>query len=312
MKISIGLAIISIIITSCQKQNEIKNVEGFVEVTGGKIWYRVTGKGSKTPILMLHGGPAGTSYYLNPLMDIAKDRPVIMFDQLGCGRSDRITDTTLMTVDSYVDQTRKLLNHLEVKQFYLYGHSWGSILGTEYFLKYRDGIKALILASPILSSKLWATDADTLISTLPDTISTVLRNDLKGISQDSATLGSAMSSYFKSFVARKRPLSADFVKGLSQSGVNVWQYLWGRSEFVITGALKDYDRTNDLGSINIPTLYIIGQFDEVRLNTLKFYQRMTPYSQLIEVKNAGHATMHDNPAGEVKAISDFLVENDKR
>ncbi len=310
--LALPLTIILIVLLSCEKRNEIKNGEGFVDVAGGKIWYSVTGQGNKTPILMLHGGPAGTSYYLNPLKGLGKDRPFITFDQLGCGRSDRITDTTLMTVDSYVEQTKKLLNHLGVEQFYLYGHSWGSILGTEYFLKYRDGVKGLILASPILSSKIWSTDADSLISTLPDTISVVLRNDVKNIEQDSVALNSSLGSYFEKFGVRKRPLSPDLDSAFSRSGSNVRRYLWGRSEFIITGALKDYDRTNDLKNVDVPTLYVIGEFDEISPKTAKYYQSLTPNSRVMIIENAGHTTMHDNPVSEVKVISDFLAELDKQ
>jgi proline iminopeptidase len=43
-------------------------------------------------------------YYLEPLTALANDRPLILLDQLGCGRSDRIQDTTLMTIEAYVDQ----------------------------------------------------------------------------------------------------------------------------------------------------------------------------------------------------------------
>jgi proline iminopeptidase len=312
IKVILGIAILSLFLTSCESKSKIKDGEGFVEVTGGKIWYRVTGHGNKTPILMLHGGPGGTSYYLNPLMDIGKERSVITFDQLGCGRSDRVTDTTLMTVDSYVEQTKKLLHHLGVNEFYLYSHSWGSMLATEYYLKYRDGIKGLILASPILSSKLWATDADTLIASLPDSISVILRNDIRGLTQDSAALNTAMDFYFKIFGTKKRPLSADLDSSFSQSAQNVSTYLWGTSEFFINGALKNYDRTNDLQNINTPTLYIIGEFDEVRPPTVTYYQSVTPNSTIAIIKDAGHMTMQDNPAENINAISNFLTEQDKK
>src|SRR5688572_7859451 len=102
----VGLLLIFLI--SCGTKPKIKQGEGFVDVTGGKIWYRVVGQGDKTPIVMLHGGPGTSSYYLNPLRPLSKDRPVITFDQLGCGRSDKITDTTLMTVDNYVEQLKQL------------------------------------------------------------------------------------------------------------------------------------------------------------------------------------------------------------
>src|SRR5205823_2194976 len=130
-------------------------------------------------------------------------------------------------------------------------------------------------------------DAGTLISTLPDTISVILRNDMKGVSQEATALNAAMDSYFKIFGARKRPLSADFDSALAQSAQNVSKYLWGTSEFVVNGALRNYDRTENLQNINVPTLYIIGEFDEVRPNTVKYYQSLTPNSHLTIIKDAG-------------------------
>ena len=137
------LGLVLVLFTSCDKQNEIKNGEGYVDVTGGKIWYRVTGQGSQTPILMLHGGPGTPSYYLNPLSSLGKDRKVITFDQLGCGRSDAITDTTLMTIDNFVEQVNTLLTALQIDKVHLYGHSWGTMLGVDYYLKYPQKDKKL-------------------------------------------------------------------------------------------------------------------------------------------------------------------------
>jgi proline iminopeptidase len=270
------------------------------------LYFEQCGNPDGKPVVMLHGGPGTPSYYFNPLLELGKDRPVITFDQLGCGRSDRITDTTMMTIDSYVEQTRKLLDHLGVKEFYLYGHSWGTMLGTDYYLKYKDGVKGLILASPCLSSKLWVSDADTLISTLPDSVSIILRNDIKGIKQDSAKLKRAIQSYTDNFYLRRTPISADIDSINSQAGTNVYQYMWGSSEFFALGTLKNYDRTNDLGKIEVPTLYTTGEFDSARPSTVNYYRSLTPNSQLIIISNAGHFTMQDNPNENIKAISDFL------
>lgn len=311
LKMTFALVTLLIFI-SCGKQNGLPNGEGFLEVTGGKIWFRVSGQGDKTPILMLHGGPGYPGYYLNPLMELGKERQIITFDQLGCGRSDRISDTTLMTVDAYVEQTRKLLTHLGVTEFYLYGHSWGTMLGTDYYLKYKDGIKGLILASPCLNSKRWAADADTLISTLPDSIAIALRNEINGLSQDPSKLNQAIGMYFRNFYTRKRPVSADINSSDSLMGENVYQYMWGTSEFFVLGTLKNYDRINDLKSIDIRTLYITGEYDAARPTTVKYYQSLTPDSRLKIIANAGHMTMHDNPSEDIRTISDFLNELDNQ
>lgn len=307
-----AIGLILILSISCETRKKLNPGEGSVQVNGGKVWYKVVGEGDKTPLLMLHGGPAYPSYYFNPLEILGNERPLIIFDQLGCGRSDRISDTTLMTVDNYIEQVKTLLTELNVEEFYLYGHSWGTMLGTDYYLKYKDGIKGLILASPCLSTSLWISDADTLITALPDSIQLVLRNSINNIQQDSATLMAAIGSYFNNFYTRKQPISADIDSAHSQMGMNVYQYMWGTSEFSATGTLKNYDRTNDLNKISVSTLYLTGEFDAARPKTVKYYQSLTPNSRLVIIKNAGHMTMHDNAEEDVKAISEFLHELDEK
>jgi len=45
-----------------------KNLEGFLAVPGGKVWYRSLGCAQPTtPLLVLHGGPGAPHDYLEPL-----------------------------------------------------------------------------------------------------------------------------------------------------------------------------------------------------------------------------------------------------
>ena len=72
--------------------------EGLVPVEGGTVWYKVFGTGSGTPLLMLHGGPGAPSEVFEPLAKrLGRDRPVIIYDQLGTGRSRGPHDTKLWT-----------------------------------------------------------------------------------------------------------------------------------------------------------------------------------------------------------------------
>ncbi len=88
---------------SCQSA-VLKPGEGFVDVPGGRVWYKIVGSGTRTPLLLLHGGPGAPSYYLKPLAALADERPVIFYDQLGAGHSDHVTDTTLFTIDRFVQE----------------------------------------------------------------------------------------------------------------------------------------------------------------------------------------------------------------
>ncbi len=83
----------------------MKADEGYIEVPGGRVWYRAVGdETGATPLLCLHGGPGFTHYYLEPLEALAEHRRVIFYDQLGCGRSDRPDDLSLWTVDRFVEE----------------------------------------------------------------------------------------------------------------------------------------------------------------------------------------------------------------
>ncbi len=284
----------------------LKTGEGFAEVTGGKVWYKIVGEGDKTPLLLLHGGPGVPSYYLNPLAALSKDRPVIFIDQLGCGRSDRKIDTTLMTIENYVEQLEQIKIVLGLKEFYLYGHSWGTMLGTEYYYAYPDGIKALILSSSSISIPMWLRDADTLISTLPDSIQTAINTNERNGTYDSPEYQQAVLTYNQNFLARKLPWTADLDSTFAQINEEIYQFMWGPSEFTATGNLKDYDRTNKLSDIKIPTLFITGEFDEARPTTVQYYQSLVPNSRFVMIEDAAHLTMHDNPEKDIQTISSFL------
>jgi proline iminopeptidase len=102
--------------------------EGFVDVSGGRVWYRVVGSGRGTHLLLLHGGPGVPSLYLKPLEGLADERPVIFYDQLGSGQSDHPKDSSLWTIERFVKEVGQVRKALGLDQIHLYGHSWGSML----------------------------------------------------------------------------------------------------------------------------------------------------------------------------------------
>lgn len=300
----------TLLITSCAPKNSLKPQEGFIEVTGGKVWYKIAGEGNETPIILLHGGPGVPSYYLNPLRELSNERPVVFYDQLGCGRSTQEMDTTLMTVESFVNQLEELRIALGIKEFYLYGSSWGTMLGIDYYLKYPEHVKAIIFSSPCLSAKRWTADADTLIRTLPDSIQHAIQLNSKNGTYTSADYIQAADIYSKNFVVRNKTSDVDS-SGTNTNSV-VYNYMWGPSEFTALGTLKGYDRTDRLGEIKIPTLFIAGEFDEARPSTVQYYQSLVPNSSFVLMKDAGHLTMQDHPDQDIKAIRDFISSLEKK
>src|SRR5207249_8033374 len=113
---------------SCTRRPEpgptVNEERGEVEVEGGRVRYRILGEGERT-LVLLHGGPGGGSLYLRPLARLAgPDRRVVLYDQLGCGESDRPDDPSLWRADRFVGELETLRAHLGLEAFDLYGHSW--------------------------------------------------------------------------------------------------------------------------------------------------------------------------------------------
>ena len=297
-----------LLVAACRQSPSLHSGEGFIPVKGGKVWYRIVGSGDNTPVVLLHGGPGSTSYYLNPMQALGSDRPVIFFDQLGCGRSDKLTDTTLMTTAAYVEQFEEVRKALGLEKFYLYGHSWGTMLGMDYYLKYPAAIKAMVIASPCLSASLWEKDADTLIAALPDSVQKLI---LGNTNYTSPEYEKAVGIYYQHYLSRRTTPSADMDSVEKQFGMNVYQFMWGPSEFTATGNLKNYDRMPDLPKVKVPVLFTAGEYDEARPSTVKFCASQVPGARFVMIPGAGHMTMQDNTTVNNQVVADFLKEMDK-
>ena len=197
---SISVLIIVTVLSGGCRRTGLQPGEGYVNVQGGRIWYRIVGSGTRTPLLLLHGGPGAPSYYLNPLAALADERPVIFYDQLGAGRSDKPTDVTLWHVERFVQELSELRRALGLKQVHILGHSWGTMLAVDYMVTKPAGVRSLILASPSLSIGRWLKDAETLKRTLPQSVQdAIARNEAAG-SFDSPEYQSAMMDYYKRYL----------------------------------------------------------------------------------------------------------------
>lgn len=108
-----------------------------VTIGGVKQWVYIRGEDVSNPILlMLHGGPgSGQIGFIRSFQRyLEKDFVVVQWDQRGAGLSysKRIPPESMninQFVEDTIETTKYILNHLDRKQVYLVGHSWGTILG---------------------------------------------------------------------------------------------------------------------------------------------------------------------------------------
>ena len=173
-RVSVVAAGIAIFMIGCQPDRGLSPGEGYVDVTGGQVWYRIVGSGDATPLLVLHGGPGAPSYYLKPLAALSDERPVVFYDQLGAGHSAAPADTNLWRVDRFVQELAQVREALGLEEVHILGHSWGSMLAMDYMLTEPTGVRSLVFASPALSVERWVHDTDSLKATLPDSLQAII------------------------------------------------------------------------------------------------------------------------------------------
>ncbi len=281
--------------------------EGFIQVPGGRIWYAKMGNGKGIPLIVIHGGPGSTSFGLKPWAALGDDRVVIRYDQLGCGKSDHPTDTTLFTVDRFVAELQALRDSLHLTEVHLYGRSWGAMLVEAYMATNPTGVRSVVLADPLVTTKQWQQDADSLVRTLPDSMQQAIAKHEAAGTTDSPEYQAAMREYYARYVRRnpvRSPADADSAR--RTHGELVYQYMWGPSEFRATGTLTDFDATEWIKAIRVPTLFVAGQYDEATPASTEMFSRMVPGAEFAVIPNSAHSTENDNPEEVLRVVRDFI------
>jgi proline iminopeptidase len=280
--------------------------EGYAAVTGGKIWYRVVGRGNRTPLLVIHGGPGYAHNYLRPLEELANTRPVIFYDQLGSGRSDWPEDTRLWRVERFREELEHLRKAVGVEQMHLLGHSWGSLLAVEYYLACPNFVQSMILASPCLSTTHWIADASELIKQLPEQTRNAIEFHQSNGTTNSEEYTAAAREYERRFLLRLEPTPAPVLESKANTNDLIYSTMWGPSEFHITGTLQGYDCTTRLPELACPVLLTCGEYDEATPSTTHWYSSLIPNAKVIVFEKSAHMSHLEETDAYLKAVQQFL------
>lgn len=287
--------------------------EGYIDVPGGKVFYRVMGGGDRVPLILLHGGPGGRSCPFEVLSELAVDRKVIRYDQLGSGKSDRPNDLSLWNTARFVDELDAVRKALGLREVHILGHSWGGTLATEYLLtKGQEGVVSAVLSSPLISTPRWLADARRLRGTLPKPVQAALDKCETVETADDPKCVEANNVFEEHFVRGAKSLPAvPACEGIT-GGDQVYRHMWGAAEFTATGLLKDYDRSDRLGELKLPVLFLAGRNDEAAPATIADFQAKVPGAKLAILENSAHSTYRTETAEYVKIVRDFLNEAEAR
>jgi proline iminopeptidase len=286
---------------------QVDNIqEGYIPVTGGLVWYKVVNPSNSIPLLTLHGGPGSPHQYLEPLERLAGVHPMIFYDQLGCGKSERPDDTSLWQRSRFVEELSQVRKALKLEQIHLFGHSWGTMLAIDYALTKPKGLISLVLASPALSISRWLKDMEHYRNSLPIGVQKILKNHEENDTTDSDEYQVASMEFYRRYLCRLNPWPEPLERTVANEGTTVYNTMWGPAEFYMTGNLLNYDRTAQLGEIDIPTLFTCGRYDEATPEATTWYQSLLPKSELTVFEQSAHMAHLEETELYLQTLRNFL------
>jgi L-proline amide hydrolase len=286
---------------------------------GGWTWYRVEGDlgaDGPPPLVILHGGPGAAHDYLEPVADLAATaaRPCILYDQIGCGRSQHLPDAPVdfWTVELFRRELSALVEHLGIAgRYHVLGQSWGGMLAMEHALEHPPGLRSLVVANSPASLELWLSEANRLRSLLPpDVQETLTRHEAAGTT-DSQEYEQAVMAFYERHLCRI-PFPDGLQRSFAQLGEDptVYHAMNGPSEFHVIGTLKGWDITPRLGDVRVPVLVISGEHDEATPAVVRPLVDALTDARWELIEGASHSTHLERPGRFLELVEAFLSAHD--
>ncbi|KAK1996821.1 proline-specific peptidase [Colletotrichum falcatum] len=286
-----------------------------------RTYYRVLGdlSSSAVPVVVLDGGPGIPHGYLAPLFNryhALTQTPVVLYDQIGCGRStrfpSRIGDEDFWAIDLFVAELENLLAHLGVERFDLYGHSWGAMLGAVVAtpssspLAFR--LRRLVLASGPASMELWGRAQRAWLEGMPEPVRRAIEHADRDGDYESGEYKDAVLEYYKLYLCRVWPFPDALAEALGEmeKDPTVYSTMCGPSEITITGNLRDYDWVEKSRGIKVPTLLVHGEFDEASDLVVEPWFQNIRKAKWVTISDGGHCVHLEQLEKYAGVLKSFL------
>ena len=283
-----------------------------------KVWTKRVGNNPSIKVLLLHGGPGMTHEYFEVFDSYFPGAGIeyYYYDQLGSHFSDQPQDTSLIDLPRYVEEVEQVRQALKLDQnnFYLLGHSWGGILAMEYALKYQQHLKGLIISNMVDSIPAYNDYAQKIL--MPAMDQSVLKEtqalEAAGKYEDPRYMALLIPHHYEKHVLRQPQAQWPDPVNRSFSHVNptIYVSMQGPSELGASGKLLNWDRSNDLAKITVPTLTIGGQHDTMDPAYMAAMAKKVQRGRALTCTNGSHMSMYDDSATYFQGLIRFIQDVD--
>jgi 4,5:9,10-diseco-3-hydroxy-5,9,17-trioxoandrosta-1(10),2-diene-4-oate hydrolase len=269
----------------------------YITVNGIKVHYWDEGSGD-VPIILVHGINSNVTFWQENVFALAKTHRVIAVDLIGFGDTDKpqINYNVAMLAQFLYD----FLQSLQLKRYYLVGHSLGSAVSLQFVILFPGLVGKLVLVSPVgLTHKLpWVLR----LSALPFVDKLLLHINKKLI---------AKAVYL--YVHNKSCVTEEFL----QNNYRIAQ-LPGTQEVLVSllrqnidihGIKKDVVKTlmTNLSKLTMPILVIWGKNDKLlSVENARAVLQLIPQAKLEIFDKCGHVPQLEHPEKFNQLVNDFL------
>jgi len=271
--------------------------EGRVKIFGFKLYYRSFGRPDKGTVLVLAGGPFGTHDGLLPMADLVQfGYRVVMYDYLGCGRSDRPKDARYYTQSRTVDEVEGVRRALRLGRVHLVGASYGGALALDVALRHQQSLRSLVVASGFASNAIHQSEWN---PHLP-----------RGIRDTLTRYGDKGDFKNPKYLAAKEVFNRAQLCRLRVWPYDLWYSLKLLSEDNLGDDLPDrlegWDITDRLPEIRLPCLITAGKYDLESPKSARAIHRGIRGSKLVMFEKCSHAALWEDRVRFMEVVRDFL------
>jgi proline iminopeptidase len=281
-----------------------------------KVWTKRFGNNPRIKVLLLHGGPAMTHEYMECFESFFPKEgfEFYEYDQLGSYYSDQPTDSSLWTIEHFVDeveQVRKVLG-LNKDNFFLLGNSWGGMLAMEYALKYQDNLKGLLVCNMMASCPDYGKYANDVLAKQMDTsvLKEIREMETKKDFANPRYMELLIPNFYNQHLCRLKDWPDGFNRAMKHANNTIYTMMQGPSEFGVGGRLVNWDIKSRLKEIKIPTLMVGAKYDTMDPAAMEVQSKMVQNGKYLYCPNGSHLSMWDDQQVFMSGVIKFIKDVD--
>jgi proline iminopeptidase len=281
-----------------------------------RVWTKRIGNHPTMKVLLLHGGPGATHEYLEAFDSYFPTAGIeyYYYDQLGSYYSDQPNEPELIELERFVEEVEQVRRALGLNEenFYLYGQSWGGLLGIEYALKYQQHLQGLILSNMMASIPQYVEYAEKVLMPGMDASALAEIKHYEEVGEfENPRYMELLFAHHYIFHVLRMPVEEwpePVTRSFKRLNTSIYVPMQGPSELGASGKLINWDRTADLAKIEVPTLVIGAQHDTMDPKHMEWIASAVQHGRYLYCPNGSHLALYDDQEIYFRGLIQFIQD----